>query len=324
MEKIYHSYPRLSYCSKYKGFCEQEDGSLLLNNQEGCLISNTIYADQKDTIWQYLKINADSIWDIEVYVWISNDERLLERFDTYDLDTAIEWLQENYVIKSDDNGCFLFNEDKIKGKFMKFVLLMHLPFDTQSILYGYDVFFPLESFIKYLPACFANNEKRIKLFDEYQILYELLEEEIEMNQYEMDVEACQSKHLNMLAEWLAADEIYYIQDNDKKRKLLANYISINCKKGTMYYYKQLVKYVCDDKLHLILDRENNILHIYGYMNNYNECQKREQLFKDRVPLYITCYFHWNVSAKMNEHIYIGINSVLSSHSEQYEINDFYL
>lgn len=324
MEKIYHSYPKLSYCSKYKGFIEQRDGGLLLVEPEGILLSDPIYAEQNDTVWQYLKVNAKYVWDIEINIWISNDEKQLQQLDEYDFETETTWIQENYVIKSNHVNCFLFDEDKIKGNFMKFALIMHLPHNSQTILYGYDIFFPLSSFVKYLPACFNDNEKRIRFLNEYQIMYELLEEEIEKNQYEIDVEACQSKHLNILAEWLDASEIYYLQDDDQKRKLLANYISINRKKGTMQYYEQLVEYVCDGKLQLILDQENNILHIYGYMKNSDECQKREQLFNDRVPLYITCCFHWNVTAKMNDHIYLGINSVLSSKSEQFEINQFYI
>lgn len=137
------------------------------------------------------------------------------------------WLQKQETGQDD----ILLHE--VKGRYLWFLIEMYWQNEMEK-LYDIQVYFPKQSWLRYLPEVYQKEDKDSFLeryLGIFQTVYEDFNEEIRQFPQNLDMELAQGEYLTWLAEWLDIEESY-IWSEKQLRKLLKNGVSFYKRRGT--------------------------------------------------------------------------------------------
>ncbi len=229
----------LQRCGTLKGFNRGKEGELCLEEKIdfGIFVSRIYDSGEAGMEWDRLELDIRPNTALEVCVWIADD--MQEGDAAWGAEELYEYVKGKAQYISYYREMLLYG--KGGGKYARFAVKL-FPKDrvAKHTFWGYRLTFPKESFTRYLPAIYQNNEQLERFLAVQENIYLGLEREIDSFAEKLDYELCEDK-VKRLAAWIGWADLVGKVDEKTLRKLLSTGISLISRKGTCSYYTELVE-----------------------------------------------------------------------------------
>ena len=240
-------------CGTLAGFYQGKDGELYLkkNSASGIFVSRIYDSGEGGTEWNRLELDISSNAALETHVWLADDLR--EEDAVQGAEELYQYVAGNAQYNSNYRDILLYGRGC--GRYARFAVRI-FPKDAagEPVFRGYRLTFPKESFTRYLPAIYQNNEQLERFLAVQESIYLGLERDIDSFAEMLDYEFC-GKRLAKLAGWMGWGDLAGKVDEGTLRKLLKTGISLISKKGTCSYYTELAEILIGRKAVVIEEPE---------------------------------------------------------------------
>lgn len=159
-------------------------------------------------------------------------------------DTLEEKLRkmQPYFVKSVENEVDILLHD-VKGRYLWMVLMVQLR-PGQEISFGdFQIFFPRESFLRYLPEIYQREDRK-QFFERFLAVFQITYEEMNERIYQMpellDAYGTDRQFLEWLTGWIGIADTY-MWNEKQLRSLLKNAVSLYKLRGTRKAVREYVK-----------------------------------------------------------------------------------
>lgn len=210
----------------------------------GIFISRILDSRQREMSWHRLRIrgNEGGRAAFRLSIYAGNQRSFIFRDGEMDLE---DFIRRDDVPFEEKSGCLspwlqkqVTGQDEIllhevKGRYLWFVIEMYRQQDMEG-LYDIQIFFPGQSWMKYLPEIYQKEDKDSFLeryLGIFQTIYEDFNDEIREVSKNFDMETAQGDYLEWLARWLGIEDSY-IWSEKQLRQLLYNGVSLYKRRGT--------------------------------------------------------------------------------------------
>lgn len=240
-------------CGTLTGFFQGKGGKLHLkkNAAFGIFVSRIYDSGEAGTEWNRLELDISSNVALEAYVWLADDMR--EEDAEWGAEELYEYVAGNAQYNSNYREMLLYGRGC--GRYVRLAVKIFSK-DTagEQLFGGYRLTFPKESFTRYLPAIYQNNEQLERFLAVQESIYLGVERDIDSFAEMLDFELC-GKRLAKLAGWMGWGDLAGEVDEDTLRKLLKTGISLISRKGTCSYYTELTEILIGRKAVIIEEPE---------------------------------------------------------------------
>ena len=228
-------------CGRQEGFRQTEGG--LAVGQRGCtgLFVSRIYdSGREGTQWDRICLDIAEKAAIEVSVWLFDRVEEADG-EMGDLRRWYERQKENVQCSaqycSNYRSMILYGGGG--GRYARLAVEIQPGDERDTVFWGYDLSFPKESFIRYLPPVFREKLPLERFLAVQQDIYLNLEAAVDTLPEKLDYELCSSWQAARLARWMGWGELAAKKaplGENILRKLLQSGISLTARKGTGAYY----------------------------------------------------------------------------------------
>lgn len=214
------------------------------SQKKGVFLSRLLDSQEVEMNWHRLRIrgNEKQQTAFRLSVYAGNQRNFIYQGRETDLEEFIRcenvaleeklqcllpWLQKQ-VTGQDE---ILLHE--VKGRYLWFLIEMYWQHDMEK-LYDIQVYFPKQSWMRYLPEVYQKEDKDSFLeryLGIFQTIYEDFNDEIRQVSKKFDMDLAQGEYLKWLAEWLDIGESH-IWSEEQLRRLLRNGVSLYKRRGT--------------------------------------------------------------------------------------------
>lgn len=237
----------------YLSGMEYKNGQLLahaamnrMDIKRVAMISRIFDSHESDTDWHRLRIydlfcQDNASFSILFYasnelIRIEHGEEVYvpEQFykEEFSIEDKLKWMRPYFVKQTDGQADILLHE--VRGRYFWFVIVSELK-QGQSLRMGnMQIYFPRDSFLKYLPEVYQREDKN-QFFERFLAIfgttYEELNDEIYNYPNRLDVPRASVRDLRLMAEWLGIDD-YYMWSDDQLRVILKEILRLCRYRGT--------------------------------------------------------------------------------------------
>lgn len=229
------------------------------DNEKGIFITRVFDSKEEQTVWHRIKFSKPkepSIYQLNFYA--SDKDEIIYGEKSYKIsqlimDETIPIEEKEKIFKphfqktSQNQNDSLLHE--VKGRYL---WLIGYLFDYQRSdfeLEKIQIFFPKDSFIKYLPALYQSDPESTAFLERFlavfQSFYDEMSESITNNPYLLDPHTTNKDFLYFLADLIGVENAYG-WDDTQLRNLVANSGKLYEKRGTKDALSQVIKLVTGD------------------------------------------------------------------------------
>lgn len=250
--KTYYSPIQMKKQGTSKNFRMKKDGSLEITSgkTEAFYVSDVIDSGQYQMEWDSMHLQFSLKANIRVYLWFQDDEQVIQNWKKLPFDDRYYVLfNEGYKVFHTD--ILLYDQPGIKkGRYLCFAVHCYQSIQKDLCWYGYEIRFPKVCFSTYLPAIYQGNADLNRYLAIFKELY--MEMERVIDTFDQELNPWTTNKLAELSDWLNIN--IYIQDlpDEKRRSFFKCYRDIRLRKGTESYFKEMLSFLYDDTLQLVV------------------------------------------------------------------------
>jgi len=261
---------------------------------KGIFFSRLLDSGEKKTKWHRLLVDKASYTESSIRFYIfSSDSRYLEyegrEYEIGSLltDMSIDYelkhtMLEPFMVRSclDPEDLLLFD---VEGRYLWFEIEFAPHHNSLPEIYRIKLFFPKDTWMKYLPEVYQINSKSASFVERflglYQTLYQDMTNRINSFAGYFDPNRVDEEVLRWLAGWLSIED-NYVWDADKLRYLVSNAMNLYRIRGTTEYLRRMVA--------LYTGRESFIIeyhHIEPFLADDARSELLTQLYGDNIYIF---------------------------------------
>lgn len=244
-------------CGSQDGFRQTGEGLSVEPGEDMAVFVSRIYdSGREGTEWNHLLLDIGRDAILEIYVWLF--DRIDEKKEQLLWDNIPVWLEENKESAqyySNYRNMLLYGHGC--GRYARLAVKVLRSREKNTLFKGYDLSFPKESFMEYLPAIYQDNVQLERFLAVHQNLYLGLEKSIDDLAEKLDPEICMKYQAVRLARWIGWGDLAKQVDEDTLRKLLRRGIFLAGRKGTCDYYIEMTRILTGEDAFLIEEPGKN-------------------------------------------------------------------
>lgn len=250
----------LQKCGKQKGFVTDKSGVLLLaaGQRRGIFVSRTYDSTETDTCWDRLKLHVGDNTPFSVYVLLfSRPETGLHIDGMEDLEEQYTFMKRHAAVVSSYEDVLLYKNGRKGTRYLKLCIEILRGQELKKYrLEGYEITFPKDNFMRYLPSVYQENPELEKYMAAVQQQYLDLEDRIDGIAMQLDYECCDRRQLLQLTGFLGYERQSAELESAMLIRLLRGGTLLARRKGTGRYYTDLVTLLTGEKAVLTEDKPN--------------------------------------------------------------------
>lgn len=245
-------------CGSAAGFARSPEGALLLPEQEGrgIFISQTYDSGEKDMQWNRLHIDITKKAVFVLWAYVFHDREEGVKIDLLqEIGQKYEYITQKAQIRSNYSDCLLYGANKASGRYIKLCLeVLQTGNPEKWVLEGYDISFPKENFVSYLPGVYRDNAELEKYMAVLQNLYLETEQDIDDITGNLDYEHCTKEQAVRLGRFMGYTDRLEQLDRKTLMKLQSHGAELAAGKGTRQYYEILARILTGQEAVLIEEK----------------------------------------------------------------------
>ncbi len=220
--------------------------------------------------WHRIAINADipENSNITIHCFISDNEHNSPSWDSNDIISLQSFIDNKDALILALNSDLTHNSEKEQGRYitLKIELKREKANEPGPVLKNLKLFNQRTSYLRYLPACYQDNEKSRDFLERFLSIFESslfdMEESIAHVASHFDPSETPSSFIPWLAQWLSLDLYELLGEKNREFILKAN--DFYRKKGTVQGLSDLIEFLTGPKTRCrIKEYSNNTFRVYG-------------------------------------------------------------
>ncbi len=305
---------QLLRCGVQSGFQEEAEGGLCLKEGEASavFISRTYDSGRNQMEWGRALLEISRNVTVQIYVWLFDEKQEEDALQEFcDVREQFLYIRGCAQYHSNYRELPLCGEEYGKGRFAKLAVEVFSG-EGAGRFTGYSLTFPKESFTRYLPEIYRNNDWLERFLAVQQSIYLELEEKIDTFAEELDYEWCGEKQAAQLLTWMGWGELAGQLKEETARKLLREGISLISRKGTCEYYIRLTEILTGKKAVMLEEAEKGQATVVVLEKPEGSRERYLEWLRQNVPLFAKIDF---VVLGRTEHLdgryFLDVNAFLS-------------
>lgn len=246
-------------CGVYEGFSCGEGGELRLKGRgaQGCFVSRIYDSGARGTQWNRLVLDIGRNTAIQAHVWMFDEREEGEQVDRgKTAKEQYDYLNARAQYHSDYREMLLYGKEKGCGRFARLAVEIYPGDGSGDMMFrSFSMSFPKDSFTRYLPELYRENNQLERFLAVQQSIYLELETGIDTLGEKLDYANCGKKQAERLARWMGWGELAARVDEETLRRLLETGITLISRKGTCAYYTRLTEILTGEKTFIVEEPE---------------------------------------------------------------------
>lgn len=319
METLY--YRSNQDLTKQGGFtgllCGEDKKHLFLNeeNLEGIYVSDVFDSGRHSMEWNELHLDMEGRYEVDVTVWIFNDEGYQKRYEKLTLRERYDFIMKhggNYHA----TDVLLYDQKDMpqKGRFACFAFHIQKAKHDDVIFYGYELSYPALKFTSYLPSVYQDNAQLEAYLSIFKGMYLSLEKQIDEGYRQLDFKTCDKEQIEKLLQWIGLERFCQYTTPEKLRDFHALYQRLLPIKDSLAYFQSLMHYLFS--MDFVIRQQEDEVWIYMPMPDKETAMHIDQFLAQELPLYITYHVEFTQDALMDQNAYCNITSLINTNEKE--------
>lgn len=311
---FYRSNKDLTKQGAYIGLqCGEHNDCLYLNENhlEGRYVSDVFDCGQHSMEWDELHLDMEGSYELEVSVWIFNDEGYQKRLQKRSL-----MERYNLIILHGEKyhavDVLLYDCKKLprKGRFACFAFQIKQVKHEPIVFYGYEISYPALKFSSYLPSIYQENTQLEAYLSIFKGMYLSLEKQIDEGYRQLDFKTCEEEQIENLLQWIGLEHFCTYTTPNQLRDFPALYQSLLPIKDSLMYFQAIVHFLFH--MDFVIDQQDDELWIYMPMPDKETAMHIDQFFAKELPIYISYHLEFTQDAIIDKNAYLNVTSLMNA------------